>query len=657
MTSIRQLAAIMFTDIEGYTAMMQQDEEQATNLRNRHRQILQEQHKLFNGHIVQYYGDGTLSIFTSAVHAVQCSLAMQIGFRQSPSVPVRIGLHMGDVMVNDEQVIGDGVNLAARVESLGIAGAVLMSDKIKDEISNHPELKTISLGSYLLKNVGRKVEIFALNHEELVMPKRNSLKGKTQEKPKESKKLLETLRVKSIAVLPFINMSIDPEQEYFSDGIAEEIINSLSQIEELKVAGRISSFQFKDSKSSLMEIGEKLGVAAILQGSVRKQGEKLRIAAQLINVSDGFNLWAEKYDRIIDDIFSIQDDIALSVTDKLKVTFLTKTGQPRKIYKPKLDAYELYLKGRFYIMRRGAGIGKAITYFKEAISIDPDFALAHAAYADAYTLVATYGLMPTKQVMSIAKEAAERAIELDPLLAEPYCALGYYYNYLEWNWELAKKIFLKSIELNPNLADAHYRYGQNYLLCVGEFGDAITHTEMAIKLEPLSSICYGCYAFVLSTAGKLDKALDNCRIGIELDPNSFTCLLTEGLILFAMKQYDAAKKSFETAIKLSNRHPFSLHGLIWTLCLTGHPQEATILMNELKERSIKEYIPHTFLGISAAYLNNFDEAFENLDIAFEERDPMAVLLKYANWVPPVFKDDPRFSKFIERIGLPENKEM
>lgn len=654
MASTRQLAAIMFTDIEGYTAIMQQDEGKAIILRNRHRQILQEEHKKFDGHIVQYYGDGTLSIFKSAVHAVQCGLAMQQGFQQLPKVPVRIGLHMGDVMVNDEQVIGDGVNLAARVESLGVAGAILMSDKVKDEITNHPYLKTISVGSYQFKNVTRKVEIFALAHEALIIPKHNSLKGKTQEKPKTKERMPEDFRIKSIAVLPFVNMSTDPDQEYFSDGMAEEIINSLSHLEELKVAGRISSFQFKDSKSSLTEIGEKLGVTSILQGSVRRQGNKVRIAAQLINVSDGFNLWSEKYDRIIDDIFSIQDDIALAVTDKLKVTLLTKAGQARKIYKPRLEAYELYLKGRFYMSRRGAGISRGLTYFKEAISIDPDFALAHAGYADANTLIATYGLMPPMQVMKKAKEAAERAIQLDPFLAEPYCALGYYYNYLEWNWEKARKNFLRSIELNPNLAEAHYRYGQNYLLCVGEFDEALKHAEMAIKIEPLSSICYGCCAIVLYTAGKFREALDTCRFGIELDANSFTCLLTEGFALIAIKQYDDAKKSFETAISISNRHPFPLNGLIWTYCLKGNMEQATVLMNELKERSASQYIAHTFTGISAAYLNHFDEAFEYLEKAYQERDPISLLLKYANWVPKLFRDDPRFSRLIDRIGLPEN---
>lgn len=487
------------------------------------------------------------------------------------------------------------------------------------------------------------------------MPKNNSLKGKTQEKRKTKEPTQEAAFVKSIAVLPFVNMSTDPDQEYFSDGMAEEIINSLSHLEELKVAGRISSFQFKDSKSSLTEIGEKLGVTSILQGSVRKQGNKVRISAQLINVSDGFNLWSEKYDRIIDDIFSIQDDIALAVTNKLKVTLLTKTRQSRKIYKPRMEAYELYLKGRFYMSRRGAGISRGLTCFKEAINIDPDFALAHAAYADANTLIATYGLMPPMEVMKKAKDAAERAIQLDPFLAEPYCALGYYYNYLEWNWEKARENFLKSIELNPNLAETHYRYGQNYLLCVGEFDEALKHAKMAIKIEPLSSICYGCCAIVLYTAGKFKEALDTCRLGIELDPNSFTCLLTEGFALIAMKQYNDAQELFETAMSISNRHPFPLNGLIWTYCLNGNIEKGMVLMNELKERSRSEYIPHAFTGISAAYLNHFDEAFNYLDKAYQERDPISLLLNYANWVPPLFRDDPRFSRFLERIGLPENK--
>src|SRR5258706_4327857 len=306
MLQSRQLAAIMFTDIEGYTAIMQQDEKKALLLKDRHRFIVESEHKKFNGSIIQYYGDGTLSIFTSAVQAVECALIMQQFFCQQPNVPVRIGLHVGDIIMNDGDIFGDGVNLASRVESLGMAGCVLISDKVNDELRNHPELKTLSMGSYQFKNIAREVEVFALDHEGVIKPVPDSLKGKTVEK-KQPVSNQHFLLKKSIAVLPFVNMSNDPEQEYFSDGMAEEILNSLSHLKNLNVAGRTSTFQFKGKNIDLRQLGKKLGVNTVLEGSVRKHGNRLRVTAQLINVEDGFHLWSERYDREIDDILAIQD--------------------------------------------------------------------------------------------------------------------------------------------------------------------------------------------------------------------------------------------------------------------------------------------------------------------------------------------------------------
>ncbi len=261
----------------------------------------------------------------------------------------------------------------------------------------------------------------------------------------------------------------------------------------------------------------------MLEGSVRKQGNRLRITAQLINVEDGYHLWSERYDREIDDVFAIQDEIALAITEKLMITLLKKERDLiTKSYTQNTEAYELYLKGRFYINRRGTSIIASMKYFQKAIDLDPDFALAYSGYADANLLIATYGLVEPQEALIRAKQSAEKALQLDPSLCEPYCSLGYYYACFEWNWPEAKKNFLKSIELNPRYADAHYRYGWNYLACVeGKFSEAEKHGEIAIKLEPLSSICYANYSLILHCAGKFNEAIAACKNGIELDANSF----------------------------------------------------------------------------------------------------------------------------------------
>ncbi|HUQ96712.1 MAG TPA: adenylate/guanylate cyclase domain-containing protein [Chitinophagaceae bacterium] len=651
----RQLAAIIFTDIEGYTAIMQQDEEKAIALRNRYHSVVQAHHRRFNGTIIQNYGDGTLSMFQSAIEAVECALEMQLAFRQSPKVPVRVGLHIGDVVIEDNNVYGDGVNVASRIESLGVSGSVLISEKLNDEIKNHPRLKTISVGTYQLKNVERNIEVFALNHEGLVKPEPYSLTGKIEVK----NSLLQRSRLadiaeESVAVLPFINMSNDPEQEYFSEGIAEEILNALSNLKSLKVAGRISSFQFNGKHVDYAEVGDKLGVKKVLEGSVRKQGNRVRVTAQLINTEDGFNLWSEKYDRDLDDIFAIQDEIALAITEKLKGTF--SANDQRKVTRTNTGntaAYELYLKGRFYINRRGDAILQGQKYFQQALQQDPQFALAQAGYADASLMAAFYGLQPPLQAMRAAKQATEEALRLDASLCEPYCALGSYYTF-NWDWVGAEKNFLKSMELNPQYAQAHLWYGLNYLAWAkGDFENAEKHGRIAVRLEPLSAISNGVYGAILYAAGKFEAAFAVCKKGLELDAYSFLCRLYEGNAYMGMQQYENARNVFEKTMKISNRHPFAQNALIIIYCLLGELDKARTLMEDMRKRDVKSYTTRTFIALSAAYLGDLDEAFSYLDKAFEEHEPALLTLKHEHWVPENLKADLRFQNLLSRIGFPK----
>ena len=655
MSQSRQLAAIMFTDIEGYTAIMQQNEQQALSVRKRHREVLQQEHTQYNGRIIQYYGDGTLSIFQSAIQAVQCAVAMQQAFCQPPQLPLRIAVHIGDVIFDDDQVVGDGVNLASRVESLGVAGSVLISDRVKEEISNHPEFKTVSVGSYQFKNIERSVEVFALDHEGLIVPGPYSLKGKTKEKESSNDHANGEHTSKSIAVLAFVNMSNDPDQEYFGEGIAEEILNSLAHLKELKVAGRTSSFQFKGRNMDLREVGQKLGVSSVLEGSVRKQGNRLRVTAQLINVEDGFHLWSEKFDRDIDDIFAIQDEIALFITEKLKVTLLENDyALITKVHTKHTEAYELYLKGRFYLSRRGNFIMIARENFKKAISLDPGFALAYAGYADALNIAAFYGLLSGKEVMNDIKKAAETATKLDGSLCEPYCALGGYYTGLERNWLEAKKNFAKGLELNPKYAQGHSWYGMLYLAWVeGKFDEAEKQGQLALKLEPLSAIDHADLSWTLYTAGKFDEALAIAQAGIELDANSFLSHRLAGLSYIGLNRNEEAIETFKNLAKISGRHQHSITGLIWAHCNNKNFQEARKLMDELKTRSETEYITPTYLGIAAAWLGDLDAAFDLLQKAYDDPDPNITQLKYSPYGPAALRNDPRFENLLDRIGFPK----
>ncbi len=644
MSERRRLAVIMFADIVGYTALMQHNEDEALRLLERFKEALYIKTKEFQGEIIQFYGDGCLAVFTNSADAVNCAKFLQEKFTENPPVPVRIGIHMGDVLFKEGNIYGDCVNITSRIESMGVPGSVLLSDQINDQVKNKSEFRLVSMGSFEFKNVDEPMEIFALANKNFQVPDPGHLTGKFKERKVS----------KSIAVLPFVNMSNDPEQEYFSVGMAEEILNSLTHIKELKVAGRLSSFQFKGKNAGLQEVGEKLGVKTVLEGSVRKQGNRLRITTQLINVEDGYQLWSERYDREMIDIFSIQEEIALSVTEALKMTLLTNERELiAKTSTQNHEAYELYLKGLFNLNKRGASIFTSIQYFQKAIELDPDFALAYSMYADAQLLIAIYGLKPPKQMMAKAKELAEAAIKLDRTLCEPYHALAFYYTCIEWNWEEAKKNFNKAILLNPKYAEAHYRYGWNYLTWVeGDFKEAIKHGEMAVIQEPLSSLTYANHSFILFAAGDFKEAMIASDMGLELDPYSFLCLMSRASVYTAMKQYEDAVIACKAAMNVSNRHPFAVNGLIWNFCMLGQLEEAQSLMNELKGRSAKEYMATTLIGISAAYLNNFDEAFAYFEQAFTDRDPIILTLKHINWSPAALREDPRYQDLLDRIGFP-----
>ncbi len=652
MNQSRQLAAIMFTDIEGYTAIMQENEQKAIHIKDRHREVIQSGHERFDGRVIQFYGDGTLSIFKSAVQAVECALAMQQTFCKEPVVPVRMGIHLGDIIINDEHVFGDGVNIASRIESLGVAGSILISDKVNNELHNHPQIKTLSMGMYHFKNVDKEIEVFAIDDECVVKPTPNTLKGKTQEK-KSVANTIGPVPKKSIAVLPFINMSNDPEQEYFSDGMAEEILNSLSHLKNLKVAGRTSSFQFKGKNIDVREVGEKLGVATVLEGSVRRQQKRLRVTVQLVNVADGFYLWSERYDRDMDDIFAIQDEVALSITEKLKITLLdTERALMTTSHTDNKEAYDLYLKGRFYWNRRGPGLKKGLEYFLQSVALDPEFSLAHAAIADTYALFAFYSILPPHEVIPKARKAAERAIELNPARVEPYSVLAFVTTFYDWNWAEAKKQFEKAIAINPDYAPVHYWYS-NYLTWVERnYIHSSSEALKAIELEPLVSHSHTTLATVYYCAGNFEEARSSSQIAIDLDPNAFISYGCFGAALSGLGKHEEAIEAGKIAVDVSARHQYTLIWLCWLYYKTGNIPEIQKILDELILRSKTEFISGLSLSVAAFYSNNYDKVFGYLEKAFDERACFLVTIG----VYPFFsfiKTDPNFQPFLKRMNFPE----
>jgi len=459
---------------------------------------------------------------------------------------------------------------------------------------------------------------------------------------------------KSIAVLPFANMSNDPEQEYFCDGLAEDLLNLLSQVKGLKVAARTSAFSFKDKNVNISEIGNQLKVRTVLEGSVRKAGDRLRITAQLINCKDGYHLWSERYDRNLEDIFAIQDEIAFAITAKLKITLLEKdraiiTKRPTQ----NTNAYEKYLMGRFYLNKRL--MFQSIELFKQAVSIAPDFALAYAGLADALVMSAGYSLLPSKEVMPQAKQFAEDALKIDSLLCEPCCSLGLYYTSIEWNWAKAKDYFLKSIELNPSYIQSYLWYGHYYLSWVeGRFEEAKRYIQVAMELDPLSAIGYVQLAAILVTEGKFEEALKVIKIGFELDPNSYAVQRVMGLVHIHLKQYKRAIKYLEFASEISKRSSFALVDIVFFYTASGTSlDKATKLVEELNDR-IKDgvYVSPWHMGVAEGHLGNLDDAINWFEAAYHDHDAALFCSNYYPWFPIRIRQDLRFKSLISKLKLP-----
>ena len=450
----RQLAAVMFADIVGYTALMQKDEAIAMRVRNRHREVFEEQHTLHNGKIIQYYGDGALSIFNSAIEAANCAIEIQKHLQKGDPVPLRIGLHMGDIVYSETEVYGDGVNFASRIESMGVAGAVLLSDKLNDELKNHSTISTTSLGHFELKNIAKPVEVFAVSNKGIKIPKLQELKGK------------QKVAHKTIAVLPFANMSSDSEAEYFSDGMTEEIINALAKIKELKVTSRTSSFSFKGTSSTIAEIGKQLNVSTILEGSIRLSGTSARITVQLIEVENDFHFWSETFDRDFKNVFAVQDEISLIIADKLREHLGHFELEERLVdsYNVPFQTYKKYLKGRFHLAKLDyTNTVKAISIFEEVILESPEFPLPYLDVNQAYAYMGTMGIIPAFEAYSKAQPFLQKAIELKEDLPEMQLNLAWISCWQKWDLKQAYEHLNKALSIEHSAYGHHVSYhGQFY---------------------------------------------------------------------------------------------------------------------------------------------------------------------------------------------------
>ena len=640
----RRLAAVMFTDIVGYSSLTQKNERLALELLEEHRKIVRPIVARHNGREIKTMGDAFLIEFESALEATQCAVDIQKTLHSHNEqsiverrIHLRIGIHLGDVLQRQSDVLGDAVNIASRIEPLAEADGICISEQVYDQVRNKINCPIEDLGSRQLKNIDYPIDVHRIEWEK-----------------DDATKL--SLDKKRIAVLPFLNISPDPKDEYFADGLTEELIARLSTISGLKVIARTSTMRFRGTGRGVGEIGKELRAGTILEGSVRKAANRLRVTAQLIDATSEEHLWVQSYDRQLEDVFAIQTEVAQNVTDALKTQML---GEEREHIKKKptedISAYTFYLKGRYYWNERSRdALEKAIKYFEEAIRIDAGFALAYSGLTDSYIVLVGHGYLPPSEGYPKAKEAARKALELDETLAEAHTSLGSILSH-EWDWAGAEREFTKALKANPNYATAHHWYSI-HLLDVGRLDEAIKELKIAEELDPLSPMIHTYAGQLYFYARQYDVAMKEFDKALELDPNFVAAHGNRADVYVMKSMFAEALADLEWLLP----HLPSTTGAMleaqfrsYVCTMSGQTEEAKRIILECEEKiaherdeDIDQNVMANFASIHSK-LGDKDRALEWLKRCFEVRaiTPFAVKLS------PYFDEitsDPRFEELMKK---------
>jgi len=463
----------------------------------------------------------------------------------------------------------------------------------------------------------------------------------------------------SIVVLPFVNISNDAENEYFCDGLAEELLNSLAKIEKLKVAARTSAFSFKGKNIGVGEIGRALKVENVLEGSVRKSGNRLRINAQLVNAANGYHLWSERYDREIKDIFDVQDEITLAIVNALKVKLLgEKKTAVLKRQTENTEAYELFLKGRYYHNKYTEEARKtAIEFFEQAITLEPEYAAPYAGIALSLGISVYFGFRSPQETISRWRANANRALEIDPDSVDAHISHANSRFFIERHWAQAEAGFRRAIELNPNSAEAHCWYGV-FLITQNNYPQALLEGKRAIELDPLSLLAIVFTGWIYLLSNHPNNAFAQVQKLIEIEPRYHATYWLKGSIYLAGGMLEEAVEAYEKAWSLGGTQ-VTLSYLGCTYALLGRTDEALRSLNQLLEMRERQYAAAIHIARIYSGLGDIDEAFKWLDKAVDERNGELVFLDAiikvgtGNLIGKILRDDPRYQDLLHRIGLPQ----
>jgi len=687
---------VLLIDIVGYSKLLiNEQREQLRALNEIVRNTAQFRTSDARGTLVRIpTGDGMALIFRDTVEGpVQCALEISAAVKLYPEIHLRMGIHSGPVSdvtdVNERaNIAGAGIDLAQRVMDCGDAGHILLSKRVADDLAPYPRWNPHlhDLGECEVKH-GRRIFLVNLYTPELGNPKLPEKVKKAQAQqaleavpgglPRVAWRktlvagaaalvavagiafLFFSLRAsrpsirieKSVAVLPFENLSEEKGNAYLADGIQEEILMRLAKIGDLKVISRTSTQRFKSSPDNLSEIARQLRVGNILEGSVQKAGDRVRVNVELISAATEAHLWAETYDRSSTDIFALESEIARTVADTLRAKLTgSELSALSKSPTASPEAYELYLRGRFFWNKRTAkDFETAITYFQRSIDKTPDFALAYAGLADAYLWFPLYGGGTTpRDAFPKAKAAAEKALQLDNTLAEAHASLAMVLLAYDFNFSRALAEFKVAIELNPNYAPAHRWLGVQLYSALGRFDEAIVEARRAVELDPLSLISNAELGRAYLYPRRFDEGIDQLRKTLELDRNFYTAHWDLGEALEFKGLTDAAISEYEVAHQLDD-NPHILGRLGHAYAVQGRRDDALKMLAQLNDESTRRYVPAYSLAILYLGLGNKEEAIRWLERSFDDRDGMSIGIIKVDPTLDSLHGDARFDALVQRV--------
>ncbi|HEV2041672.1 MAG TPA: tetratricopeptide repeat protein [Casimicrobiaceae bacterium] len=645
----------LFTDIEGSTRLWAIHHDAMRTSLARHDALLRQAIAAHGGHVFKTGGDAFCAAFATAAGAVEAALAAQRALRaerwpEHAAILARMALHTGAAEIRDGDYFGTPLNHVARLLAVGHGGQTLLSeithDLCRDRMPAEMTLK--SLGEHSLKDLARRETVFQLCHPELPQafpPLKTLLTPIDAGTP-------------SIAVLPFADLSAEKDQEYFTDGLAEELLNVLSKIRGLRVASRTSAFHFKGKDVDIPTIAQKLNVATVLEGSVRKSGKRVRITAQLIQAATDSHLWSDTYDRELEDIFAVQDDIAQSVVKELRSALLgekpdasanaavkAEVHAAGKGRGENAEAYRLYLHGRFFEDRfTREDTAKAVGYYRQALELDPDYALAWAGLSRAHSNQAGYSWdVEITKGFGRARKAVERALQLEPDLAEGHAALGQILRLHDWDWKGADESFRRALELAPGNAQV-LRDAGNLAGNLGRPAEALALLRRSAALDPLSATAHRSVARLSYFADLFDEAEAAGQKALELNPQGGLTHYWLGLVRLQRGRLDEAQEMFE-------REPhdtFRLLGLSQLHHARGQSAESEAALRELIEKDAAGAAYQIALGYASR--GEMDPAFEWLERAYVQRDPGLGMMKISQPLRKL-REDPRWQPFLEKMGL------